>query len=673
MAFSGTLVVGGIGRGVVVATGAASEIGRISGMLSRVETLTTPLVRQMDRFARWLTILILLIAAVLLTFGYFIEHHEFSELFMAVVGLSVAAIPEGLPAVLTITLAIGVQAMARRNAIVRRLPAIETLGSVSVICTDKTGTLTRNEMMVASVAAGRDVFSVDGNGYAPTGEIRLRDAITNPRDHDFLDELARAAGLCNDAAIHERDGVWTVEGDPMEGALLALSGKLARGPTELSQWMRTDVIPFDARHRYMATLHRDHEGRAFVYVKGAPEQILAMCPTQRNASGGADPLDEACWHGIAERIAARGQRVLAFATRPVQPDHTVLEVADLPGQLMLIGLVGLIDPPRREAVAAVAECHGAGIRVKMITGDHAGTAAAIGRQIGLQNSDKVLTGTELDSMNDAVLAAAALNTDIFARTSPEHKLRLVTALQSHGLTVAMTGDGVNDAPALKRADAGIAMGRKGSEAAKEASELVLADDNFASIVSAVREGRTVYDNIKKVISWTLPTNAGEAMTIVVAILLRNGTAGDGRSNPLGQPDHGHHTGHRARVRANGGQHDAPSAPPSRRATPDSRLSLAYRPCFLAVPRRRIWNLCLRNRQGVLGRGRAQHGAEHARGARNLPPVLRPQHLRDLSDLDGRARHQSRLANCDCNHGRSVRCYLSSSPSAHIRNAGGPTL
>ena len=265
--------------------------------------------------------------------------------------------------------------------------------------------------------------------------------------------------------------------------------------------------------------------RCIATMKAAPSCMskahrskFSTCPTQRNASGGADPPDEACWHGIAERIAARGKRVLAFATWPVQPDHTVLEVADLPGQLMLIGLVGLIDPPRREAVAAVAECHGAGIRVKMITGDHAGTAAAIGRQIGLQNSDKVLTGTELDSMNDAVLAAAALNTDIFARTSPEHKLRLVTALQSHGLTVAMTGDGVNDAPALKRADAGIAMGRKGSEAAKEASELVLADDNFASIVSAVREGRTVYDNIKKVISWTLPTNAGEAMTIVVAIL-----------------------------------------------------------------------------------------------------------------------------------------------------------
>ncbi|MDO8399049.1 MAG: cation-transporting P-type ATPase [Bradyrhizobium sp.] len=519
MAFSGTLVVGGLGRGVVVATGAAAEIGRISGMLSRVETLTTPLVRQMDGFARWLTILILLIAAVLLTFGYFVEHRQFSELFMAVVGLSVAAIPEGLPAVLTITLAIGVQAMARRNAIVRRLPAIETLGSVSVICTDKPGTLTRNEMMVASVAAGLDVFSVDGHGYAPTGDIRLGDANTNPRDHGILDELAQAAALCNDAAVHERDGAWTVEGDPMEGALLALSGKLRReGLTALSGWARTDVIPFDARHRYMATLHHDHEGRAFVYVKGAPEQILAMCSTQRNASGGTNPLNELYWRGMADSIAAKGQRVLAFATRPVLPEHTVLEVADLQGQLVLIGLVGLIDPPRPEAVVAVAECHGAGIRVKMITGDHAGTAAAIGRQIGLQNFDRVLTGTDLDGMNEATLAAVALDTDIFARTSPEHKLRLVTALQSRGLTVAMTGDGVNDAPALKRADAGIAMGRKGSEAAKEASELVLADDNFASIVAAVREGRTVYDNIKKVISWTLPTNAGESMTIIVALL-----------------------------------------------------------------------------------------------------------------------------------------------------------
>lgn len=520
MAFGGTLVIGGAGRGVVVATGESSEIGRISGLLSRVETLTTPLIRQMDGFARWLTILILLVAAILLVFGYFVGHHNFPDLFMAVVGLSVAAIPEGLPAVLTITLAIGVQAMARRNAIVRRLPAIETLGSVSVICTDKTGTLTRNEMMVASVAAGRDVFSVDGEGYAPEGTIRLGDVVLKGQDHDILEELARAAALCNDAVLRLHNDNWTVEGDPMEGALLAFSGKIAlQGLKAFSGWAMTDAIPFDARHRYMATLHHDHEGRAFVHLKGAPERVIAMCSTQRSESGGTEPLDKGYWHRIAHDIAANGQRVLAFATRSLPPGHDVLDVADLEGKLVLIGVVGLIDPPRPEAVAAVAECHGAGIRVKMITGDHAGTAAAIGRQIGLRNSEKVLTGTDMDRMNDAALAASVMETDIFARTSPEHKLRLVMALQSRGLTVAMTGDGVNDAPALKRANTGIAMGRKGSEAAKEASDIVLADDNFTSIVAAIREGRTVYDNIKKVISFEIPTSAGEALTIIFALLL----------------------------------------------------------------------------------------------------------------------------------------------------------
>ena len=519
MAFSGTLVTGGRGRGVVVATGPKTEIGRISGMISKVDMLTTPLVRQMNVFARWLTILILLIAAMLLVFGYFVEHFNFTEMFMAVVGLSVAAIPEGLPAVLTITLAVGVQAMARRNAIVRRLPAIETLGSVSVICTDKTGTLTRNEMMVASVVTRAHVFSFGGNGYEPNGAVRLNDAAVHGRGHAVLDELSRTAVLCNDASLHEREGVWTVEGDPMEGALLALSGKIGMDfRKELSAWTRTDAIPFDANHRFMATLNHDHEGHAFVAVKGAPERLLTMCKEQRAASGSAEPLDQGYWQTMADDIAGRGQRVLAFAVRPVPPRHTVLEISDVEGALILIGLAGLIDPPRSEAIEAVAECHGAGISVKMITGDHKGTAAAIGRQIGLQNPDKVFTGADLDEMNDAVLATAVLETDIFARTSPEHKLRLVMALQSQGMTVAMTGDGVNDAPALKRADAGIAMGLKGSEAAKEAAELVLADDNFASIVAAVREGRTVYDNIKKVISWTLPTNAGEAMTIIVALL-----------------------------------------------------------------------------------------------------------------------------------------------------------
>ena len=520
MAFSGTLVAGGAGRGVVIATGAATEIGRISRMLSRVETLSTPLIRQMNAFARWLTILILLIAAVLLVYGYFVGHLPFAELFMTVVGLSVAAIPEGLPAVLTITLAVGVQAMARRNAIVRRLPAIETLGSVSVICSDKTGTLTRNEMMVATVATADHVYAVAGVGYAPEGGIRLADAEVDPAEHNQLVEFARAAALCNDAALHSHEDGWRVEGDPMEGALQALAGKIMRqAPEPFADWTRTDSIPFDASHRYMAVLHHDHEGHAEIHVKGAPERILAMCAAQRAADGTTEAVDTDYWHKRIDEIASQGQRVLALATRSVLQDHVILNTTDLDGHMVLVGLVGLIDPPRPEAITAVAECHGAGIRVKMITGDHAGTAAAIARQIGLQNPDTVLTGAELEKMDDAELAAIVVDTDVFARTSPEHKLRLVTALQSHGLTVAMTGDGVNDAPALKRADAGIAMGQKGSEAAKEASELVLADDNFASIAAAIREGRTVYDNIKKVISWTLPTNAGESMTIIVALFL----------------------------------------------------------------------------------------------------------------------------------------------------------
>jgi magnesium-transporting ATPase (P-type) len=519
MAFSGTLVTSGQGKGVVVATGGQTEIGRISGLLSEVETLTTPLVNQMSIFAKWLTILILIISAILLAFGYFVEHYDFTEMFMAVVGLAVSAIPEGLPAVLTITLAIGVQSMARRNAIVRHLPAIETLGSVSVICTDKTGTLTRNEMMVASVLSHRHVFTLEGTGYEPTGALKLDNTHISPSEHTVLEELARASTLCNDAALREHHNVWTVEGDPMEGALLAFAGKMnVDARSEQAAWTRTDAIPFDAKHRFMATLNHDHERHAFVFVKGAPERILTMCQNQRSADGKTEPLDSVYWNEQSENIAALGQRVLAFAVKSVQPEHTVLEHAEVEGTLTLLGMVGMIDPPRAEAITAVAECHGAGIRVKMITGDHAKTAAAIGKQIGLHNPDKVLTGTDLDNMDDAQLRQAVLDCDIFARTSPEHKLRLVMALQSHGMTVAMTGDGVNDAPALKRADAGIAMGKKGSEAAKEAAELVLADDNFASIAAAVREGRTVYDNIKKVISWTLPTNAGEAMTIIVALL-----------------------------------------------------------------------------------------------------------------------------------------------------------
>jgi calcium-translocating P-type ATPase len=492
MLWSGTLVTQGTARGLVVATGQATEIGRIGGLLAGVEQLTTPLVAQIDHFARWLSFLILLVAGLLLVWGYYVGHMPFADLFMAVVGVAVAAIPEGLPAVMTITLAIGVQAMARRNAIVRRLPAIEAIGSVSVICTDKTGTLTRNEMVVAAAETAEGVFAVDGEGYAPEG------AITPAGD---LSALARAAALCNDASLRRQDGIWMVEGDPMEGALLAFAGKV--GSDHAAR--RLDAIPFDSRHRFMAVLTDGPQGRV-THVKGAPERVLRMCAG----------IDLHIWHDRAEALARRGLRVLALAERPEAGER--IDAATLEGGLTFLGLVGLIDPPRPEAIAAVAECRAAGIRVKMITGDHAGTAAAIAAQIGLANAHRVLTGADLDKLDDAQLALEVADVDIFARTSPEHKLRLVTALQAHGLSVAMTGDGVNDAPALKRADAGIAMGLKGSEAAKEAADLVLADDNFASIAAAVREGRTVYDNLKKVISWTLPTNAGESMVVVLALL-----------------------------------------------------------------------------------------------------------------------------------------------------------
>ena len=493
MLWSGTLITQGTARGLVVATGQTTEIGRIGGLLEGVTQLTTPLVAQMDHFARWLSFLILLISGLLLAYGYFVGHHDFSEMFMAVVGVAVAAIPEGLPAVMTITLAIGVQAMARRNAIVRRLPAIEAIGSVSVICTDKTGTLTRNEMVVAAAETPDGAFEISGEGYAPDGAVTPAGEIA---------ALARAALLCNDAALRQRDGVWSVEGDPMEGALLAFAGKVGVAP----DGQRLDAIPFDSRHRFMAVLTDGPSGR-MIHVKGAPERVLMMC----------QGIDQHHWHNRAEAMAMRGLRVLALAER-VTSDARI-DAAALEGGLSFLGLVGLIDPPRPEAIAAVAECRAAGIRVKMITGDHAGTATAIAAQIGLARPDRVLTGADLDTLDDAQLALEVMGTDVFARTSPEHKLRLVTALQASGLSVAMTGDGVNDAPALKRADAGIAMGLKGSEAAKEAGDLVLADDNFASIAAAVREGRTVYDNLKKVISWTLPTNAGEAMVVVLALLL----------------------------------------------------------------------------------------------------------------------------------------------------------
>jgi magnesium-transporting ATPase (P-type) len=518
MAFSGTLVTAGNGLGVVVGTGANTELGRISDLLKTIEPMTTPLLRQMNVFGRQLTLAIAAVAAVVFGFALLARGYSAADGFMAVVGMAVAAIPEGLPAVLTITLAIGVQRMAARNAVVRRLPAVETLGSVSIICSDKTGTLTRNEMVVRSIAAAGDILAIDGTGYEPVGAVRLGAVDIDPTAHPTLSELMRAAVLCNDAALRETDQGWLVDGDPMEGALLSLAIKAGEDPTLLrKRFARTDEIPFDAQHRFMATLHHSHDGAAHAYLKGAPERVLEMCKRQRGPFGD-EPINVQAWQHILEKLASDGQRVLAIATKHMPSQRRELCFADVENGMVLIGLVGLIDPPREEAIVAVRECRRAGIRVKMITGDHAATARAIARQLGLENFEAVVTGQSLDAHDAATLQRIAFDTDIFARTSPENKLRLVQALQSGGAVVAMTGDGVNDAPALRRADVGVAMGRKGTEAAKEAAEVVLADDNFASIAAAVREGRTVYDNLKKVIAWTLPTNIGEAFCIIAAVL-----------------------------------------------------------------------------------------------------------------------------------------------------------
>jgi magnesium-transporting ATPase (P-type) len=518
MAWSGTLVTYGQAAGVVVATGEHTEIGRISALIARVEEISTPLTRKMARFAHWLTGAILVLASITFGFGYLLRDYSAADMFLAAVSLAVAAIPEGLPAIMTVTLAIGVQRMAGRHAIIRRLPAVETLGSVTVICSDKTGTLTRNEMTVQSVSCGDRLFAVGGAGYAPHGAFTSDGTEIDPAGEPELLELARAALLCNDARLHNRDGDWQLQGDPTEGALLALALKAnLDADFENEARPRTDIIPFESEHRFMATLHHDHEGNAFAYVKGAPERVLEMCTREHLADGDREP-DRARIEAAIEDLAARGQRVLALARKEFDPETRQLRFADVESGLTLLGLAGIIDPPREEAIVAVRTCRDAGIRVKMITGDHAATARAIGMQLGIGDGARAMTGAEIERLDEAALRRAAAEIDVFARASPEHKLRLVEALQRNGEVVAMTGDGVNDAPALKRADVGVAMGVKGTEAAKEAAEMVLADDNFASIERAIEEGRTVYDNLKKAITFLLPINGGESGALIAAIL-----------------------------------------------------------------------------------------------------------------------------------------------------------
>jgi potassium/sodium efflux P-type ATPase len=489
-------------------------------LLSEVQELTTPLLRQMAGFAQWLTWVILAIAAFAFAFGILLRDYTVDEMFLAAVGLAVAAIPEGLPAIMTITLAIGVQAMARRNAIIRRLPAVEALGSVTVICSDKTGTLTRNEMTAQEVITAGPTFRVSGAGYAPQGGFSLDEREVEVDDYPELVDIGRVALLCNDAVLEAIDGQWKLTGDPTEGALLTLGLKAGLdGKFEHEALPRTDVIPFESEHRFMATLNHDHNGHAYVLLKGAPERVLELCGTQRQ-DGEDRPLDTKHWHAAMEAAAGRGMRLLGLAMKAGEDHRRELDFADVEaGDFTLLAVLGIADPPREEAIRAVADCRAAGIRVKMITGDHIATARAIGAQLGLAEEVRALTGADIETMDEAALRRAVNDTEIFARASPEHKLRLVEAMQTNGDVVAMTGDGVNDAPALKRADVGVAMGVKGTEAAKEASEMVLADDNFASIAAAVEEGRTIYDNIRKAIVFILPTNGGQAAVLVAAILL----------------------------------------------------------------------------------------------------------------------------------------------------------
>jgi len=512
MAYAGATVVAGQGCGLVIATGDATETGRIADLIAGAPELATPLTRKMATFSSWL--LWAIGGLALLTAGVGLLRGESAfAMFMAAVALAVGAIPEGLPAAVTVTLAIGVARMAKRRAIIRRLAAVETLGSTTVICSDKTGTLTENAMTVhALVCAGRR-YSVSGHGYNPEGDIRLDE--TPAGIAGALREALVAGTLCNDASLARSGQHWKITGDPTEAALLVAARKGGLDEhTLLALFPRRDELPFDATRQYMATAHANADAQV-VYVKGALEKLLPRCVDRLDEHGQSAPLAVAEIEAAARQLAEQGMRVLLLARR-LDPPATPLDDASL-SDLTLLGLVGMIDPPRKAAISAIRNCHSAGIRVKMITGDHAVTALAIAAQIGI-DARKALTGRELAELDEAALSLAAHETDVFARVEPEQKLRLVRALQARGEVVAMTGDGVNDAPALKQANIGIAMGLGGTEVAKEAAAMVLTDDNFASIEAAVEEGRGVWDNLVKFITWTLPTNFGEGLVIVAAIL-----------------------------------------------------------------------------------------------------------------------------------------------------------
>jgi len=524
MAYAGSFVTFGQGTGMVVATAGATEVGQISQSMERRVNLTTPLTRKFARFSRVLLYVILTLATLTFAIGLG-QGESWVYMFEAAVALAVSAIPEGLPAVVTITLAIGVNRMARRNAIIRKLPAVEALGSATVICSDKTGTLTENQMTVQAIYAGGQHFRVSGSGYGPKGEISFAtDVAEKPLLPTGLSPALEACltvgTLCNDSQLKQMSDHWAIVGDPTEGALITAAAKADLSQSALAiARPRLDSIPFESQYQYMATLH-DADPR-MIYVKGSVEALLSRCTQMMDRRGVAVPLERSPIEQAVESMTAQGLRVLAFAEKRVASHQHAIDHADLETGLVFLGLQGMIDPPRPEAIAAVHACQAAGIQVKMIIGDHISTARAIAHRMGIQTADTVRAfgGQQLAEMGDRELAQTVVDGDVFARVAPAQKLRLVEALQAKGNIVAMTGDGVNDAPALKQADIGIAMGRGGTEVAREAADMLLTDDNFASIEAAVEEGRTVYQNLRKAIAFLLPVNGGESMTILISALL----------------------------------------------------------------------------------------------------------------------------------------------------------
>lgn len=524
IAYSSTLVTYGTGAGLAVATGDGTELGQINALIASADTLATPLTRKINQFSGVLLWIILGLAGLTVLAGW-LHGDSLLDTFMAAVALAVGAIPEGLPAAMTIMLAIGVGKMAQRHAIIRRMPAVETLGSTTVICSDKTGTLTQNQMTVQEVCTGDACYEFSGAGYAPQGEVLFNGATINPAAHPALVECLTAGLLCNDSRLLNNEGQWCVEGDPTEVALIsaAIKARLLQEKIE-QEYPRVDTLPFESQHHYMATLHENvANAEHVIYVKGSVESVLLRCQDAWNEDGGSEKLDKERIHQQVHEMAARGLRVLAFARKNLAAPVQSVTHSDVSSGLRFLGLQAMMDPPRQEAITAVRACLKAGIQVKMITGDHVVTAAAIAHQIGIDGTTEndpesfAISGHSLAELSDQALVEVARRAVVFARVSPEQKLRLVEALQARGHVVAMTGDGVNDAPALKQADIGVAMGIGGTEVAKEAADMVLTDDNFSTIEAAVEEGRAVYDNLVKFITWTLPTNIGEGLVILLAV------------------------------------------------------------------------------------------------------------------------------------------------------------